>query len=169
LSTPSAPVPIQIRKMTLTDLPRVIEIDRQSFSLPWPQRSFEFEAEKNESARAWVAESEAEAGKNVIVGMVVAWLIIDEIHIATVATAPEFRRQGIGRKLMVHVLKEAFTEGAITSYLEVRRGNEAAREMYRSLGYQEDGIRPHYYQDNHEDAILMSLKNINLDLLNSYG
>jgi [ribosomal protein S18]-alanine N-acetyltransferase len=169
LSASPVPSSINIRKMTPADLERVIEIDRLSFSLPWPERSFHFEVEKNEAARAWIAEATDEDGTTTIVGMIVGWLILDEIHVATIATDPGRRRAGIGRKLMLHLLREAYKEGARISFLEVRRSNDAAREMYRSLGYQEDGVRPHYYKDNHEDAILMSLQQIDPDLFDSQG
>jgi ribosomal-protein-alanine N-acetyltransferase len=155
--------------MTPADLERVIEIDRLSFSLPWPERSFHFEVEKNDAARSWIAEATKEDGTTDIVGMIVGWLIVDEIHIATIATDPTRRREGIGRRLMLHLLRETYKEGARTSFLEVRRGNEAARQMYLALGYQEDGVRPHYYQDNHEDAILMSLQQIDPALFDWQG
>ncbi len=145
-----------IRKMTSGDLKRVLEIDKISFSLPWPERSFQFEVENNPASRSWVAALDLQ-----VVGMVVAWFIVDEIHIATIATHPDFRRQGIGEKLLLHTLKAAKDEGAITSLLEVREGNLAAQAMYRKFGYVEDGRRKGYYKDNGEDAILMSLKNIN--------
>jgi ribosomal-protein-alanine N-acetyltransferase len=155
--------------MTPADLDRVVEIDRLSFSLPWPERSFHFEVEKNESARTWIAEAANEDGTTAIVGMIVGWLILDEIHIATIATDPTRRRESIGRRLMVHLLREAYQEGARKSFLEVRRSNEAAREMYRRLGYQEDGVRLRYYKDNHEDAILMSLQEIDPNLFDWQG
>jgi [ribosomal protein S18]-alanine N-acetyltransferase len=158
-----------IRKMTPADLARVIEIDRQSFSLPWPESSFHYEVEKNDAARAWVAETRLPDGAVRLVGMIIGWLIVDEIHIATIATDPDFRHLGIGHRLMVHLLRESSKEGAQKSFLEVRRGNTAARRMYEELGYEEDGVRPRYYQDNHEDAILMSLQNIDPNLLNSIG
>ena len=147
---------LSIRKMILNDLKQVVEIDRASFSLPWPERSFRFELEENLASRSWVAELDKQ-----IVGMVVAWFIVDEIHIATIATHPDFRRRGIGRDLLLHTLQSAKEEGAITSFLEVREGNIYAQEMYRKLGFVEDGCRKGYYKDNGEDAILMSLKNIN--------
>ncbi len=151
---------INIRRMTPADLDRVIAIDHLSFTLPWPERSFHFEVEKNEAARAWVAETQTPNRSTAIVGMIVGWLIVDEIHIATIAIDPAYRKLGIGRRLMVHLLREACSEGAQKSFLEVRRSNSAAIEMYLKLGYQEDGVRPRYYQDNHEDAILMSLQSI---------
>jgi len=168
LNDPQGFQEIRIRKMEISDLERVVEIDHSSFSLPWPASSFNFELQRNPASRCWVAEIEAE-GRQRIVGMLVAWLIVDELHIATIATAGEFRRAHIGRRLMVHALGEAYKEGAVKSFLEVRRGNEAACSMYRKLGYQEDGVRPRYYQDNHEDAILMSLQNIDPALLDSGG
>lgn len=141
-----------IRKMMLEDIPAVVELDRIAFSLPWPERSFRFEIADNPAARCWVAEVDGR-----VVGMVVGWLLVDEIHIATIATHPDFRRQGIGRKLLSHTLRRAFEEGAQSSFLEVRESNLAAQEMYREFGYEPTGRRKRYYKDNDEDAILMNL------------
>jgi ribosomal-protein-alanine N-acetyltransferase len=141
-----------IRKMTLDDLELVVAIDQASFSLPWPARSFQFELTDNPAARCWVADLEGR-----VVGMMVAWLIVDEIHIATIATHPDYRRQGIGKKLLLHTLQSAQEEGAITSFLEVRESNDAALEMYRKFGFVESGRREGYYKDNDEDAMLMTL------------
>lgn len=149
---------VVFRKMTLDDLAQVIAIDQTSFSLPWPQRSFHYELTDNPASRCWVAELD---GK--VIAMLVAWFIVDELHIATIATHPEFRRQGIGRDLLKLALRSARAEGAITSFLEVRAGNAAALEMYRKFGFVEDGRRTGYYRDNHEDAILMSLKDLRED------
>jgi ribosomal-protein-alanine N-acetyltransferase len=143
---------MNIRRMTLDDLAQVIEIDKASFSLPWPERSFRFEITDNPASRAWVAEADGN-----IVGMIVAWLLVDEAHVATIATHPDFRRQGIASKLLIHALRLMQGEGAKTSVLEVRESNIAAQEMYRKFGFAESGRRPRYYKDNGEDAILMSL------------
>lgn len=143
---------MNIRRMTLDDLAQVVAIDTASFSLPWPERSFRFEITDNPASRAWVAEID---GK--IVGMIVAWLLVDEAHIATLATHPDFRRQGIARKLLIFSLQSMMSEGALTSVLEVRESNAAAQEMYRKFGFEESGRRPRYYRDNDEDAILMTL------------
>jgi [ribosomal protein S18]-alanine N-acetyltransferase len=146
-----------IRKMTLEDIDQVVAIDEASFSMPWPPRSFKFELTDNPASRSWVAEIEGQ-----VVGIMVAWMIVDEIHIATIATHNDFRRQGIGEKLLIHTLKSAKEEGAITSFLEVRESNRFARQMYNKFGYVEVGRRRHYYKDNNEDAILMSLDSINV-------
>jgi len=149
-----------IRKMILEDMPAVIELDQISFSLPWPERSFRFELTDNPASRCWVAEVDKR-----VVGMVVAWLFVDEVHIATIATHPAFRRQGIARKLLSHTLLHAMKEGAGSSFLEVRESNLAAQEMYRKFGFEEAGRRKRYYKDNYEDAILMSLASLNVDRL----
>ncbi len=143
---------VLLRRMTLEDIPAVHEIDLLSFSLPWPERSFRFELSDNPAARGWVAEVEGR-----IAAMLLLWFIVDEAHIATIATHPDFRRQGIGEQILVHALREAFTEGARRAFLEVRASNLAAQSMYKKYGFIVDGLRPKYYRDNNEDAILMSV------------
>jgi ribosomal-protein-alanine N-acetyltransferase len=93
------------------------------------------------------------------------WLIIDEAHIATLAVHPELRRQRIARKLMCVALTEAAQAGAISALLEVRAGNAAAQNLYRDFGFEVVGRRPHYYRDNQEDALLLTLANLNVDRL----
>jgi ribosomal-protein-alanine N-acetyltransferase len=149
-----------IRRMTLEDLPAVVALDKISFSLPWPERSFRFELTDNPASRCWVAELDGR-----IVGVVVTWLFVDEAHIATIATHPDYRRQGIARRMLIYTLESAMREGAHSSFLEVRESNLAAQEMYRKFGYAEVGRRKRYYRDNNEDAILMNLERINADRL----
>ena len=149
-----------IRKMRLEDIEQVIAIDRVSFSLPWPERSFRFELTDNPASRCWVAEMD---GK--LVGMIVVWLIVDEVHVATIATHPDFRRQGIAKRLLSHALRQLSNEGAQSSFLEVRASNLAAQEMYRKFGYEESGVRRRYYRDNDEDAILMTLESLDVEEL----
>jgi ribosomal-protein-alanine N-acetyltransferase len=149
-----------IRKMTMDDIEQVLAIDRVSFSLPWPERSFRFELTDNPASRCWVAEMD---GK--LVGMIVAWLIVSEVHVATLATHPDFRRQGIAKKLLAYALRELRNEGAQSSFLEVRASNFAAQEMYRKFGYEESGVRPRYYRDNDEDALLMTLESLDVERL----
>lgn len=151
-----------IRKMAVEDVPAVAKLDQLAFTLPWTERSFHFEVTSNPASRCWVAE---QAG--LIVGVVVAWLLVDEVHIATIATHPDFRRQGIAQALLAHVLKSGAQEGAVSSFLEVRASNIAAQAMYRKFGYEETGRRPRYYKDNGEDAILMTLEPLNVKHLTS--
>lgn len=147
----------EIRKMTLDDLEQVVAIDQVSFSLPWPPRSFKFELTANEASRCWVADLDGR-----VIAVLVGWFIVDELHIAMIATHPEFRGQGIGRQLLLHGLHSAKEEGAIKAFLEVREGNLIALNMYRDFGFVEDGRRVEYYKDNSEDAILMSLDHLDM-------
>jgi [ribosomal protein S18]-alanine N-acetyltransferase len=149
-------VNVGIRRMTLEDVPTVHAIDTLSFSLPWPESSFRFELTGNPISRSWVAESGGQ-----IAAMLVLWLIIDEAHIATIATHPDFRRQGIGERLMMAALLSARAEGAEHAFLEVRAGNSSAMSLYKKYGFIVAGVRSRYYKDNNEDAILMNLEDLN--------
>jgi ribosomal-protein-alanine N-acetyltransferase len=143
-----------IRKMTVEDVPAVSQIDRLSFSLPWPEHSFQYEVSDNRVAHCFVAEAEDKR----IAAMVVSWIIVDEMHIATIATHPDFRRQGIGSRILNEALMDGQAAGARLAFLEVRAANEAAKSMYRKFGFEITGKRPKYYKDNGEDAILMTLE-----------
>ena len=144
----------------MQDIPAAVQLDQLSFSLPWPERSFRFELTDNEASRCWVAEVDGR-----VVGMIVAWLLVDETHIATIATHPEYRRMGIASKLLSHALLYTLDEGAESSFLEVRESNLAAQEMYRKFGYEVAGRRKRYYKDNDEDALLMILKSLSRERL----
>lgn len=141
-----------IRQMTFEDLPRVHQIDRDSFSAPWPAEAFAIEL-KNPKARCWVIQ---EADQ--IIGFIVFWMIIDECHIATIAIDHAFRGKGYARELIQKTLQSSRSEGATHAYLEVRSSNEEAKSLYRSFGFDIVGIRKKYYKDNNEDALLLTLE-----------
>ena len=142
-----------IRPMKSEDIPEVFAIDKASAALYWPERSYHFEVENNEASRPFVAVGEEGA----ILGFIVFWLIIDEAHLANFAVSESVRRLGIGRALLLHGLRTCYNEGARVSFLEVRAGNTPALHLYESCGYHTENIRKQYYQDNHEDALLMNL------------
>jgi len=146
---------VLFRRMRLEDVPAVHAIDLLSFSLPWTERSFRYEVTENPISRGWVVEA---GGR--IAAMLVLWFVVDEAHIATIATHPDFRRRGIGERLMMTALASARQEGARRAFLEVRAGNLGAQAMYVKYGFTVDGVRPRYYKDNNEDAILMSLEDL---------
>jgi ribosomal-protein-alanine N-acetyltransferase len=154
---------LSIRRMDLADIPGVFALDVLSFSLPWTERSFRYEVTENTNARNWVAELPQD-GSKILVGMLVLWFILDEAHIATLAVHPEFRRRGFARRLLHTALSVAYNEGAERSLLEVRAGNQAALSIYKKMGYEIVGRRAHYYHDNDEDALLMTLENLPLFL-----
>lgn len=151
--------PVSIRSMQIEDVEQVVQIDHMSFTLPWPERSFRYEINQNPASRHWVAEISREDGSHQIAAMLVCWVILDEAHIGTIAVHPDFRRQKIAEQLLMYAFEALGKEGILSVFLEVRRSNEAARTLYRKLGFCEDGVRKRYYKDNHEDAILMHLEN----------
>lgn len=147
---------VALRPMTLDDLPAVMEIDRLSFALPWPERSFRFELTGNDASHLLVAEMPfGREGR--IAGFLGYWLLVDEMHISTLAVHPEIRGQGIGERLLLAGLEQAWIQGAEMSTLEVRPSNKAALALYRKYGYELVGRRRAYYQDNNEDALLLTL------------
>ena len=150
-----------IRPMRLDDLARVVEIDRLSFSLPWSENAFRFELLENPSSLSLAAELGQEGQSPNIVGYGVAWLIMDEAHIATIAVHPAHRQRGIAKRLLAEMLKAAIERGARLATLEVREGNLAAQRLYRRFGFENVGRRPRYYMDNQEDAIIMTVFGLN--------
>ena len=152
-----------VRRMRVDDIPRVHEIDTASFALPWPESSYRFEIEANPAAHLWVAELEIEQGVFDVVGMIVIWLIIDEAHIATFAVDPRFRGRGIGQRLLAQALLEMHRMGAQRYTLEVRRSNQVAQSLYRKFGFEVVSVRPGYYRDNQEDALIMTLEHLDLE------
>jgi ribosomal-protein-alanine N-acetyltransferase len=143
---------LALRRMTAADLDAVLNLDQRSFANPWPRRSFEFELNENRASHQWVAEV---GGR--VVGVIVAWLLVDEAHIATIAVEPELRGRGIAARLLCAALQDLAVRGAASAALEVRPSNAAALRLYRRFGFVETGRRSNYYQDNGEDALLLSL------------
>jgi ribosomal-protein-alanine N-acetyltransferase len=105
-----------------------------------------------------LAVEPAPGGSERILGFVVFWLVHDEVHVLNVATAVEARRRGVARALLERAADEGRRRGARLATLEVRRSNLPAIALYRALGYQEVGVRPNYYTDEGEDAIVMDLQ-----------
>ncbi len=145
-----------IREMTLEDIPAVLEIDRASFSNPWPERSYRYELTDNPAAQLFVTKLD----DGTLVAFLGYWLFVDEVHISTFAVHPEFRMQGIGEHLLKNAMATAAEKGAQVVTLEVRESNKAAIILYEKLGFEVVGSRNGYYRDNNEDAILMTLNNI---------
>lgn len=150
---------VVIRAMTLEDLPAVMDIDRQSFPLPWPERSYRYELLENPASHMLVA-AQAAPGGSIPVGFIGFWHIVDEAHISTLAVHPDYRRTGLGAELLTSALDLATQLGADMATLEVRVGNDAAVNLYHKFGFRIVGRRPRYYRDNDEDALLMTIRDL---------
>ena len=152
---------VRVRAMTQEDLEQVQAIDQASFTLPWPSSAYRYELFDNENSLCRVAELLLPEGKWGVVGLIVIWLVLDEAHIATIAIHPAYRGHGIARKLLAESLKDCLEQGAHSATLEVREHNEVAQSLYQQFGFNVVGRRTHYYRDNQEDALLMTLPELN--------
>jgi len=142
---------VVVEAMRLDDVAAVHEIERLSFSTPWPAYAFEQELRGNRLARYVVAR----AGERVV-GFAGVWLMVDEAHITTFGVHPEWRRQGIGRQLLLSLIDLGVALHARRMTLEVRVSNDPAQALYRSFGFEVVGRRPRYYTDDGEDALVMT-------------
>jgi ribosomal-protein-alanine N-acetyltransferase len=142
---------VVVDPMQLEDVAAVHEIERLSFRTPWPAYAFEQELKGNRLARYLVAR----AGDRVV-GFAGVWLMVDEAHITTFGVHPDWRRQGVGRQLLINLAELSIAIGARRMTLEVRASNESAQALYRSFGFDVAGRRPAYYTDDGEDALVMT-------------
>jgi [ribosomal protein S18]-alanine N-acetyltransferase len=149
-----APHPFAIRKMVPADLDEVMRVEKVAFAHPWSTELFRRELD-HEWSTVLLAEEPGPGGKAVLLGFVIFWLVHDEVHILNVATDPAYRRRGSARALLHECLGRGQAHGAVLATLEVRKGNEAALALYQSLGFRPVGVRPNYYVDEGEDAIVM--------------
>jgi ribosomal-protein-alanine N-acetyltransferase len=137
----------EIRRLTYADLPQVVAIERRAFPAPWSLALFVLELSK--AAGVCLAATREDQ----LCGYLVCSRYADVWHLMNVAVAPEARRQRIARALMDELLAKLPPKAQVT--LEVRRSNEAALKMYEAYDFCAAGVRPRYYQDNGEDALIM--------------
>ncbi len=138
-----------IRRLAYSDLPAVISIERRSFPTPWSLAMFVLELSKPSGICL-----AATAGDE-LVGYLVCSRYDQVWHLMNVAVAPEHRRAGVARGLIGKLIEEG--GGCLPFTLEVRVSIRPAITMYERLGFRSAGVRPRYYQDNGEDALIMWL------------
>ncbi len=141
--------------MVPEDLDAVMALQKVSFKNPWSTELFRREL-THEWSTIFLAEEPSEAGKQ-LAGFLIFWLVHDEVHILNVATTPEYRRRGVARFLLEHSLARGRQHRCALATLEVRRSNVGAIGLYESFGFKAVGVRPNYYVDEGEDAIVMVL------------
>jgi ribosomal-protein-alanine N-acetyltransferase len=173
-----ARIPLVVEPMQLAHVPAIMEIERESFSLPWPEGSYRYELRHNELAHYYVLRPRS-AGPSMVpmpiwqrlwqaiwrrppadTGLVLGyggfWLMYDEAHISTLAIRMTWRRRGLGELLLVTLLDEARRLGSSRATLEVRVSNVAAQNLYAKYGFEQVGRRKGYYADNREDALILT-------------
>lgn len=141
--------------MRVRDVAGVLDVEKRSFTSPWSGAAFLHELLNNGKAHYLVARHSGGGRRSRIAGYIGVWLIEDEGHITNVAVHPDFRRQGLGRMLMQSIEALCRKLGATSMTLEVRVTNYGAQALYEELGYVASGVRPGYYRDNNEDALIM--------------
>lgn len=180
-SAVDAPPQIDVSRMALDDIPAVMEIEKTAFPRPWPEKAYRYELTENRNAyfvvarlasapavrRHWLAQWFKPASPipalPTLVGFAGMWMYVDEAHIATIATHSDWRGRRIGERILMNLMREAQRRNAVLVTLEVRIGNAVAQNLYLKYGFEEVGRRKGYYQDNLEDALLMTVTNFTTD------
>ncbi|WP_342374247.1 ribosomal protein S18-alanine N-acetyltransferase [Myxococcus stipitatus] len=145
-----------IRRMTLDDLAAVMALEQAAFKNPWSAELLKRELE-HEWSTILLVEEPRETVPPLLLGLAIFWIVHDEVHVLNVATAPQHRRRGVARAVMEEVLARGRGRRCSLATLEVRKSNEPAIQLYRSFGFRPVGIRPNYYADEREDAVVMVL------------
>jgi [ribosomal protein S18]-alanine N-acetyltransferase len=179
-----------VEPMDLDDIPEVLEVDRESYTLPWPASAYRREILHNRNARYFVlreisdtegalSQREKEHSRfnfgflwrpqrqdgerkqgGHIIGYAGMWLMVNEAHITTIAIRDSWRGKSLGELLLANLIEAAVDIGAHRVTLEVRVSNEVAQNLYHKYGFQTEGLRPRYYSDNNEDAYIMTTSEI---------
>jgi [ribosomal protein S18]-alanine N-acetyltransferase len=166
---------LTLRYMQLPDIPQVVTIDNLAFDPPWSARSYSYEVSESNYSHMVVLEqgeapkpaagwrrivqnlSGATSPEKRIVGYGGLWHIMDEAHISTIATHPEFRRRGLGEVLLAGMIRRALTLKSDYLVLEVRVSNTNAQNLYAKYDFKTVGVKRRYYHNNGEDAYEMHL------------
>ena len=133
------------------DLNAIVALEEESFTNPWSRETLEWELRNSDVTFVYVLRLDDRTP----VAFCVCWMLLDELHINTVAVAPAHRRQGLATGLLQHVFKEAVSRGVTRATLEVRASNRAALNLYERLGFEVTARRPGYYTQPDEDALIL--------------
>ena len=142
---------VVVAPMAIDDVETVQAIELASFSAPWPPNAYLTELQTNRLAHYMVIRVGSD-----VVGYAGLWLMVDEAHVTTFAIHPDWRRRHLGDRLLLALIDIALDRRAAEATLEVRLSNLPARRLYEKFGFRPVGIRPRYYTDNQEDALIMT-------------
>ena len=133
------------------EIDAVLAIEEASFTNPWTREMYLAELQNEGVSFFYLARDPDRR----TIGFCTVWRVLDELHINNLAVLPAYRRAGIGSALLTHVLDEGARMGAKRATLEVRRSNEAARQLYERFGFSIVGVRKGYYSNPIEDALVL--------------
>jgi [ribosomal protein S18]-alanine N-acetyltransferase len=140
---------VSLRAMTAADLPAVLAIEYESYSVPWSESTFRGLLRRRD-AEMILAEADGR-----VIGYAIFWTVLDQSELGNVAVTPAWRRRGIGEVLVAEVIRRAEGQGVREVFLEVRPSNENARRLYERFGFSQVGRRRNYYQAPVEDALVL--------------
>ena len=148
-----------IEPATVEALPDILHIEEACFSAPWTRKMLEAELSGNPFAHFLLAKQvlPGEVGSVSIVGYLCFWVVFEEVRLMNLAVIETMRHKGIARALVMQALEVGLAQAARCAVLELRVSNHAAHALYRSLGFRDVTIRPTYYTNPIEDALLMEL------------
>ncbi len=134
-----------------SEIDAVLAIEEASFTNPWTREMYLAELQNTGVSFFYLARDL----ERQTIGFCSVWRVLDELHINNLAVLPAYRRAGIGAALLTHVLDAGARMGARRATLEVRRSNEAARQLYERFGFSIVGVREGYYSNPVEDALVL--------------
>lgn len=143
---------LSITPMSLEDIPGVMEIENQSFPIPWSESSFRYELLENPYSSLFVVRTREHPS---VIAFACVWIIDQEMKINNIAVHPRGRSLGVGTRFLRFLLDHAESQCCREVTLEVRPSNDVALALYRTAGFIPVGRRKQYYTDTHEDAIVM--------------
>lgn len=159
--------PFTIEPATIEALPDILYLEEACFSAPWTRKMLEAELNGNPFAHFLLAKRQGEqAGEDPaesIVGYLCYWIVFEEVRLMNLAVIESMRHRGIARSLVRAALQTGLSQSAHRALLEVRASNQAAQALYQTFGFRQTAVRPKYYNNPVEDAVLMELDPIVLE------
>lgn len=144
------PLTVHVQPMKRRHVRAVLRIEHQVYTRPWSAGLFHSELALRSTRAYYVAR----VGRDVV-GYAGLMMTLDDGHVTTIAVDPKWHRHKIGTRLLVVLAREAIARKAVSLTLEVRMSNVGAQELYRRFGFGPVGVRKNYYQEVHEDALVM--------------
>jgi ribosomal-protein-alanine N-acetyltransferase len=140
-----------VRAAAGDDLSEIAALQAQTFTNPWSAESLRWELTETDVARLYTMRD----AEGRLAAYCACWVILDELHINSLAVDTRLRRQGLATMLLRSVFADALADGVTKATLEVRRSNTAALGLYERLGFSVEGVRKDYYQQPREDALVL--------------